>query len=107
MFSLNDYASFNHLFEEGGWFDAVKDYLSPETAILLVGNKADLEQQVYDNIIEKSCEKYPVTKFLKLSAINGTNIDLLSDYVYLTLFSDSIPISKEFIVERGTSIYLN
>ena len=107
MFSMNDYPSFQHLFEEGGWYDAIKPYIEPDTFILLLGNKADLEAEVYDNVIDKTCEKLPINKFIKLSALEGENINLLSDYVYYTLFVNASPITREFTVKQGTSIYLN
>jgi GTPase SAR1 family protein len=106
MFSMNDYASFDHLFEEGGWYDSIKDFIEERTDILLIGNKNDLEQEVYDNIIDRVCKKLLITKFIKLSALEGENIEELADFVYLSLFADANPLTKEFVVEKGTSIYL-
>ena len=97
MFSLQDYASFQHLFEEGGWYESIKEFIGKETNVLLVGNKSDLEQEVYDNIIEKTCSIYPISKFFSMSAIHGTNVQVLSEFIYNTLFSESC-----FIIHQAT-----
>ena len=73
VYSIDDESSFNNL---EMWLNEIKTKGNPEITIILVGNKADLEDQrkVTKEMANEWCENNGIKTFIETSAKNGINV---------------------------------
>lgn len=90
LYAVNDEASFNHLWEDEGWFKLIAPYIEPDAEVILIGNKTDLEPVVYpaacDSIIRNlsSHRQYrhlTFNKYFLVSVKDHKNITEFCNYV--------------------------
>jgi len=73
VYDVTNYESFEHM---EGWLDEVNRHASEATLKLLVGNKADLQEEKKVSTLEaqKFADKLKIS-FLEASAKNSTNVE--------------------------------
>ena len=89
LFDLNDRNSYNAL---PNWLKDIKNYSPKNAAIIIVGNKSDLERKVSENEILYFTQNEDIS-YIEVSAKSGVNIEL----IFEKLSKEMVIKSKEVI----------
>lgn len=98
VFDLNCPTSFDNILH---WLEETKRYGHDKMQVVLVANKADLQQTVDQTLIDQFLQENHFTYF-KTSAINGTNIEqvftTIARQIYQQILDGNIDPSKVIII---------
>jgi len=76
VYDITRYSSFDDI--EAKWLRDYKDHVEKQQSYILIGNKADLDDQrgVFQEDAQKYAEKINAIEFLETSAKNGYNVEV-------------------------------
>jgi len=107
VFLVYDVTSHGSFVSVRTWLEEIRRVAPPETAIILIGNKMDLEN--LREITEEEGELYAKTNnllFIETSALKCTNVDKAFNIVIEEIYNRSPKVEKETIesMNPGTTI---
>jgi GTPase SAR1 family protein len=91
VYDVSDRESFVSL---GHWYDTLIDVVPLTTAVYVVANKIDLDQQVIDDVQAKQFADAPSAGLFKVSAMTGDGIECLFEEMAQKVSAGAVLESK-------------
>ena len=103
VYSIDSNESFKHLDE---WINDIKRESNPDVKIVLIGNKADKEQEreVQKEMGEKFSKDNKVNFFMETSAKTGFNVNKLFDDAARLLYEESKKLKEKAVQNNAIPI---
>lgn len=103
VYSIDSNESFKHLEE---WINDIKRESNPDVKIVLIGNKADKEQEreVQKEMGEKFSKDNKVNFFMETSAKTGFNVNKLFDDAARLLYEESKKLKEKAVQNNAIPI---